>query len=98
VGRSARLVGPAIATAPALVFAGAFMIRPVTKIKWHNLDEAIPALLAMALIPITHSITQEIIWAFLSWTALKLFSSKKEDVTPALLIINAFAILTLVLE
>jgi adenine/guanine/hypoxanthine permease len=35
---------------------------------------------------------------FLSWTALKLLTGKKEDVTVALLAIDAFAILALVLE
>jgi AGZA family xanthine/uracil permease-like MFS transporter len=91
-------VVPSIATAPALVLVGTFMIRPVIKIKWHQLDEAIPAFLAMVLIPFTYSITQGIIWGFLSWTALKLLTGKKEDVTPALLVIDAFAILALVLE
>jgi adenine/guanine/hypoxanthine permease len=91
-------VVPSIATAPALVLVGAFMIRPVTKIKWYQLDDAIPAFLAMVLIPFTYSITQGIIWGFLCWTALKLSIGKKEEVTPALLVIDAFAILALVLE
>ncbi len=62
---------PAIATAPALVLVGVFMIRPITKINWLQLHEAIPAFLALVLIPFTYSITQGIIWGFLSWTTLK---------------------------
>ncbi|MDB5263575.1 MAG: permease, partial [Adhaeribacter sp.] len=89
---------PAIATAPALVLVGVFMIRPVVKINWLQLDEAIPAFLAMALIPFTYSITQGIIWGFLSWTALKLITGKKEDVTWPLLIIDVFCIAALVLQ
>ncbi|HYH16820.1 MAG TPA: NCS2 family permease [Flavisolibacter sp.] len=52
---------PAIATAPALVLVGTFMLRPVIKINWLQLDDAIPAFLAMVLIPFTYSITQGII-------------------------------------
>jgi len=89
---------PAIATAPALVLVGVFMIAPVTKIKWSQLDEAIPAFLAMVLIPFTYSITQGIIWGFLSWTAIKLITGKKADISLALWIIDIFAILALVLE
>lgn len=88
---------PAIATAPALVLVGAFMVRPVIKINWTELDEAIPAFLAMVLIPFTYSITQGIIWGFLSWTALKLVTGKHKEISTALWVINAFAILSLVL-
>jgi AGZA family xanthine/uracil permease-like MFS transporter len=90
-------VVPAIATAPALVLVGAFMIRPVTKIDWLKLDDAIPAFLAMTLIPFTYSITQGIIWGFLSWTVVKLASGKRAEISAALLVIDAFCLLALVL-
>src|ERR1700754_2844014 len=47
---------PSIATAPALVLVGAFMLRPVVKINWQVTDEAIPSFIAMAVIPFTYSI------------------------------------------
>lgn len=89
---------PAIATAPALVLVGAFMVRPVTKIDWFKMDDAIPAFLAMVLIPFTYSITQGIIWGFLSWTALKLVTGKKNEISIALWVIDIFAIAALVLH
>ncbi|MGV3589952.1 MAG: NCS2 family permease [Adhaeribacter sp.] len=89
---------PAIATAPALVLVGVFMIRPVIKINWLQLDEAIPAFLAMVLIPFTYSITQGIIWGFLSWTALKLIIGKSKEVPWPLLIIDIFCIAALFLH
>ena len=89
-------VVPAIATAPALVLVGVFMIRPVIKINWLQLDDAIPAFLAMVLIPFTYSITQGITWGFISWTVLKLAVGKREEVSVALLLIDAFALLALV--
>jgi len=91
-------VVPSIATAPALVLVGVFMIRPVVKVNWLQLDDAIPAFLAMVLIPFTYSITQGIIWGFLSWTAIKWVVGKKEEVSIALVVIDIFAIVALVLE
>ncbi len=88
---------PAIATAPALVLVGVFMVRPISKINWLQLDDAIPAFLAMVLIPFSYSITQGIIWGFLSWTLLKVLTGKRKEVSPALLVIDAFCILALVL-
>ena len=87
---------PAIATAPALVLVGVFMMKPVVKINWHELHEAFPAFLAMVLIPFTYSITQGIIWGFLSWTALHIATGKIKEISLALWIINVFAILALI--
>lgn len=89
---------PAIATAPALVLVGTFMLRPVTKINWLQLDDAIPAFLAMVIIPFSYSITQGIIWGFLSWTVIKVASGKWKELSPALLTIDVFCILALIIE
>ena len=88
---------PAIATAPALVLVGVFMMKPVVLIHWDKFDDAIPAFLSLILIPLTFSITQGIIWGFLSWTIIKLFTGKYKDITPMLIVIDCFAILALTL-
>ena len=87
---------PSIATAPALVLVGVFMTKPITKINWSQFDDAIPAFLAMVLIPLTYSITQGIVWGFLSWTAIKWFLGKRDQITPTLLVIDIFAIAALI--
>ncbi len=86
---------PAIATAPALILVGVFMISPVLNIKWDQFEEAIPAFLAMILIPLANSITEGIIWGFLSWTVLKIVTGKHKEISVTLLVIDAFAILAL---
>lgn len=91
-------VVPAIATAPALVLVGVFMMEPVVKIRWKHYEDSIPAFLAMILMPLSFSITQGIVWGFLSWTILQLFSGKRDSISPALLVIDLFAILALVAE
>ncbi len=86
---------PAIATSPILIIVGIFMITPILKINWTKYDDAIPAFLSILLIPLTFSITQGIIWGFLSWTAIKLLTGKKHEVTPMLLLIDFLAIIEL---
>lgn len=89
---------PSVATAPALILVGVFMLKPVLKINWSNLDDAIPAFLAMVLIPFTYSITQGIIWGFLSWTAIKIFMGKYKEISLTLIIIDILSILLLISE
>lgn len=86
---------PAIATAPALIIVGVFMMKPIAKINWSELDDAVPAFLALALIPFSYSITQGIIWGFLSWTIIKVSVGKSKEVSLALWIIDAFALVAL---
>ncbi len=89
---------PALATAPALVLVGVFMMQPAVKINWHQYDDAIPAFLAMILIPFTYSITQGLIWGFLSWTFVKVLTGKSREISPILWVIDAFSILALLLK
>lgn len=89
---------PAVATAPALILVGVFMLKPVLKINWATLDDAIPAFLAMVLIPFTYSITQGIIWGFLSWTFIKIAMGKYKEISATLIIIDILSILLLFSE
>lgn len=88
---------PAIATAPALVLVGAYMLRPITKINWMVTEEAIPAFIAMVVIPFTYSITQGIIWGFLTWTVVKLAMGKRKEISLTLILFDLFCVLALVI-
>jgi AGZA family xanthine/uracil permease-like MFS transporter len=85
---------PAIATAPVLVLVGVFMMKPVMNIPWDRYEDSIPAFLALILIPLTFSITQGIVWGFLSWTAIRILLGRFSEIPPTLLVIDALAILS----
>ena len=87
---------PLAASAPILVLIGLFMCKPIAKIDWSDFETAFPAFMAMLLIPFTYSITQGIIWGFLSWTAIKIFVGKADQISIPLWIINVFSILALI--
>lgn len=62
----------AYTTAPVLVIVGVFMMSPVTKIEWDRLQFAVPAFLAMVLIPLSFSITTGIVVGLGVWYFLRL--------------------------
>ncbi|WP_250512482.1 NCS2 family permease [Caballeronia sp. INDeC2] len=86
---------PAIATAPALVLVGVFMMEAITQIEWHRFDEAIPAFLAMILIPLTYSITDGVAYGFLAFVVLKSATGRAKEIKPAMWIIAAFSLVLL---
>jgi len=88
---------PSVATAPILVLVGVFMTFPLTLLDWKNFEEAVPAFVAIILIPLTYSITQGIIWGFLTYTLVKLLLGKGREIHWMLYIVDLFAILSLVL-
>jgi AGZA family xanthine/uracil permease-like MFS transporter len=91
-------VVPSIATSPALILVGVFMMKPVLKINWTKYDDAIPAFISLILIPFTNSITEGIVWGFLSWTLIKIALGKSKEVSLTLIIIDLFAVLSLYLS
>ena len=87
---------PTLATAPILVLVGVYMMGPIKKIDWGNFEEAIPCFLAMLLIPLTYSITQGIVWGFLSYSIIKLIVGKAKEIHWMLWVIDCFAVAALV--
>ena len=49
---------PSVATAPALIIVGVFMITPVVDIDWNDMTEAIPAFLTVIFMIAAYSIAK----------------------------------------
>ena len=88
---------PSVATAPTLCLVGVFMMKPILKINWHRLDDAIPAFLAMILIPLTYSIANGIVWGFISWSIIKVLVGKGRAVSPLLVAVTLLYVVLMVL-
>ena len=70
---------PSFATAPALVAVGILMIKGSAKeIEWRDFTEAIPAFMAMVMMPFAYSISMGIAYGFIFYTVVKLFVRKYE--------------------
>ena len=89
---------PAFATAAVLILVGAAMFRSVAQINFLKIEEGIPAFLTLILIPLTFSITQGILWGFISHVGLYLMIGRRRDIHPVMYALAFVSIGLLVLE
>ncbi|MFQ6038210.1 MAG: NCS2 family permease, partial [Candidatus Aminicenantales bacterium] len=79
--------------APPLIVVGFLMMTCVKSIDWEDLTEALPAFLAIVVMPLTLNITEGIAFGFISYAFLKLVTGKGREVH---WVIYLFAILFVV--
>jgi AGZA family xanthine/uracil permease-like MFS transporter len=66
--------------APALVLVGTMMMTGVSRIPWDDPTEAIPAFLAIVMMPLAVSITEGIAFGFVAYALLKLATGRGGEV------------------
>jgi adenine/guanine/hypoxanthine permease len=71
---------PAQATAPALVLVGYLMFTLVKDIPVADVEDGLPALLTIILMPLTYDITVGIGAGFISWVLIKVVRSKFDQI------------------
>lgn len=89
---------PPYATAAVLILVGAAMFRSVGEIRFSKMEEGVPAFLTLVLIPLTFSITQGILWGFISHVGLYLMVGRRRDIHPMMYVLALVSIGLLVLE
>jgi adenine/guanine/hypoxanthine permease len=80
-------------TAPALILVGSLMARNVRDVAWDRLDEALPAFLVVAGVPLTFSIADGLALGFIAHPLLKLATGRGRDEHPLLYAIGALFVL-----
>lgn len=71
---------PSCATATALIYVGILMINCVKDIDWTDVEIAVPAFLAMAMMPFTYNISYGIAFGLISYIIIKLGMGKVKDI------------------
>mgnify|MGYP000076329003 CR=1 FL=1 len=84
---------PNAATAPALIIVGLFMITSILKINFDDFTEAIPAFLAVIMMPLAYSIAEGICFGVISYSVLKLLTGKGKEVSPVMYVLSVLFIL-----
>ena len=84
---------PAAATAPALIVVGAMMMGSVRDVEWSRIDEALPAFLTIAAMPLTYSIANGIVFGIVTYVVIKLFSGRRREVHTILYVLAGLLIL-----
>jgi adenine/guanine/hypoxanthine permease len=74
------LIVPSAATAPVLVLVGYLMFTLIKDIPVADVEDGLPALLTMILMPLTYDITVGIGAGFISWVLIKLVRGKMAEI------------------
>ena len=91
---------PSCATAPALIFVGVLMVKSFAKVDTTDIRSAVPAFLALIMMPLTYSIANGIGIAAIAYVIITLFTGKytKKDIMVtviALLFLAKFIFVTM---
>ena len=71
---------PGVATAPALVLVGYLMFTIIKDVNVSDIEEGLPALMTVIVMPLTYSITDGIGAGFITWALLKLVKGKWREI------------------
>ncbi|MBR5152082.1 MAG: NCS2 family permease [Clostridia bacterium] len=73
---------PSFATTPAMLFVGLLMLSSVKEMEFDgDIADAIGGFLAIAMMPLTYSIANGIMFGILAWVILKLTTGKVKDIS-----------------
>jgi len=89
---------PPYATAVVLLMVGAYMFRSVSQIELEHLEDTLPAFVTIILIPLTFSITQGILWGFISHTVFYILAGRAREVSRVMYVLSLISIGLVLLE
>jgi AGZA family xanthine/uracil permease-like MFS transporter len=82
------LIVPGVATAPVLIVVGFLMFTLIRDIDVTDVEEGLPALLTMILMPLTYDIAIGIGAGFISWTFIKVVRRKIGAIHPLMWVVS----------
>lgn len=78
---------PSVATAPALVMVGVFMMQSLKNLNFDDLTEIVPACITIFAMPFTYSIAEGISWGIISYALIKLLSGRGREVSKTMYVL-----------
>ncbi|EMF7618270.1 NCS2 family permease, partial [Providencia stuartii] len=88
---------PAYATAGALIYVGVLMTSSLTRVKWDDLTESVPAFITAVMMPFSFSITEGIALGFIAYCAMKIGTGRWRDLGLCVVLVSILFILKMVL-
>ncbi len=92
------LMIPPIATAPALIMVGIFMIEPLMHVDLSDTSIAFPVFICVAFMAFTFNIAYGILFGLLAFTGGQVFAGNARRLTPTTWVLTGIFVLYLVLE
>ena len=87
---------PGYATASALIFVGALMLKNLKDVAFEDITVAVPALLTIFLMPLTSSIATGIAMGIISYVVIKVLTGKIKEIKPLTFVLAALFVLKFV--
>ncbi|MEG1655595.1 MAG: NCS2 family permease, partial [Hafnia sp.] len=87
---------PAYAAAGALIYVGVLMTSSLSRVKWDDLTEAVPAFITAVMMPFSFSITEGIALGFISYCIMKLGTGRWREISPCVVIVALLFVLKIV--
>jgi AGZA family xanthine/uracil permease-like MFS transporter len=84
---------PSYATAPALILVGVLMCGAVSRVRWDDFTESVPAFLTLIATPLTFSIATGLSLGLLSFTILKLFTGRRKEISALIWVLSLLFLL-----
>ena len=89
---------PGIATAPALIMVGIFMMEPLRTLDLSDFTVAMPVFFAVAAMPFTYNIAYGVLFSMLSYVLCKAAAGKRKELTPTMVALTVVFLSYLVLD
>ena len=84
---------PSAATAPALILVGLMMMESITKIKFDDFSESLPAFVCIITMPLTYSISNGILLGMITYVLMNMVCRNFKKITPVMYILTVLFIL-----
>ena len=88
---------PAYATAGALIYVGVLMTSSLTRVKWDDLTESVPAFITAVMMPFSFSITEGIALGFIAYCAMKIGTGRWRDLGLCVVLVAILFLLKMIL-
>lgn len=79
---------PSAATSPILIMVGVLMLDSLRKINFDDLEELLPAMMVVIMMPFSYSIANGIAWGIILYTVIKVVRGKGRTVHPIMYILT----------
>ncbi len=79
-------------TAPVVILVGSFMLAPLARVRWDDVTEAIPAFLALVLMPFTFNIAHGVAAGVVAHVAVKAGAGRAREVSPLMWALAALVV------
>ncbi|WAH50952.1 NCS2 family permease [Pseudescherichia vulneris] len=87
---------PPYAAAGALIYVGVLMTSSLSRVKWDDLTEAVPAFITAVMMPFSFSITEGIALGFISYCVMKMGTGRFRDLSPCVIIVALLFVLKII--